>query len=155
FFVILASGGIASSACAAGSAAQIADTTLATVGHDRIIGLQSFRTGWNDLTPPARGDSLTPAEARRFLDLLIGREALTEAALRAAPAPTAADSAQWAGIRDRLAMRIALDSALSVLRHDRQSRGEPALEAEAMGVALRESTVTRLGVRYDDPLVER
>src|SRR5689334_6721586 len=52
------------------------DSLLARVAGHREISVSSFRRAWNQVAPPSRPDSLTPESARRFLDLLIGKERL-------------------------------------------------------------------------------
>jgi hypothetical protein len=131
------------------------DTVLAVVGHGRTVDTGAFRRGWAQLAPPARPDSLTPQGARRFLDLLIDKEALADRALQEAWHWTPLESAQVANLRDRVMMRIALDSALAAAAATRAAHGEPALDAEPLGVAVRESTVARLQVSYDEPGLAR
>ena len=57
------------------------DTVLAKVANGRWVTLSGFRTAWRQVPPPERPDTLTPENARRFLDLLINKEALGEVAL--------------------------------------------------------------------------
>jgi parvulin-like peptidyl-prolyl cis-trans isomerase-like protein len=133
----------------------LADTVLAVVGDRRTIDAATFRQGWAQVTPPARADSLTPESARRFLDLLIDKEALAERAVEETFEWTSLESAQVASLRDRTMMRTALDSSLTVAARARAARGEPPLDAERLGVAARESTVSRLEVTYEEALVAR
>jgi hypothetical protein len=133
----------------------LADTVLAVVGRGRTIDAETFRRGWAQIAPPARADSLTPESARRFLDLLIDKEALAERAVEETFEWTSLESAEVVSIRDRTMMRTALDSALTVAARARAARGEPPLGAEALGVAARESTVSRLDVTYEETLVAR
>jgi parvulin-like peptidyl-prolyl cis-trans isomerase-like protein len=128
---------------------------LAVVGEARIVDASAFRRRWKEVTPPVRPDSLTPQGARRFLDLLIDREALAERALREAQPWTPGESAAVAGLADRLVLRMALDSALAGEAASRAARGAAALDDEALGVAVRESTVARLQPTYDDVLLTR
>src|SRR5262245_1878090 len=131
------------------------DTVLAVVGEARIVDAGVFRRRWREVAPPARPDSLTPQGARRFLDLLVDREALAERALREAPPMTPRDSAAMASLSDRLVMRVALDSALAREATSRAARGETPLDDEALGVAVRERTVTALHPTYDEALLTR
>jgi hypothetical protein len=68
---------------------------------------------------------------------------------------TTVESAQVANLRDRTMMRVMLDTTLARFSAARAARGEPGLPTQALGVAARESTVARLEVRYDEPLVGR
>ena len=131
------------------------DSVLATIDGERTITLGDFRRGWGAVAPPARPDTLTPQAARQFLDLLIDKELLAARATQETWEWTAVESAQVAGLKDRTMMRVALDSALAVGAKARAARGDSALDFEALGVAVRESTVAKLEVRYDDVLLER
>lgn len=131
------------------------DTVLAVVGQGRIVTAGLFRRGWVQVGPPARPDSLTPQSARRFLDLLIDKEALAERALRETWHWTPLESTQVAALRDRVMMLTALDSALALAAATRVAHGEPALDAEPLGVAVRESTVARLQVSYEEAALAR
>ena len=131
------------------------DSVLATVGDGRIVGAAAFGRQWAAVSPPARPDSLDAAGARRFLDLLVDKEVLAERAVRERYAWTPSESTQVANLGDRLVMRVALDSALAGLVRERLARGEPPLEPEPLGVALRETTVARLRIVCDAPLLER
>ena len=57
------------------------DTVLAQVADGRFVTLSDFHNAWRQVDPPGRPDSLTPVSARKFLDLLIGKESLAEVAL--------------------------------------------------------------------------
>src|SRR5262245_38562708 len=131
------------------------DSVLATIDARRIITVGDFRRGWAAVAPPARPDTLTPQAARQFLDLLIDKELLAARATEETWEWSAVESAQVAGLKDRTMMRVALDSALVAGAGARAARGDSALGAEALGVAVRESTVAKLEVRYDDVLLER
>ena len=131
------------------------DTVLAVIGEARTVDAGDFRRRWKDVAPPARPDSLTPQGARQFLDLLIDREALAAQALREALPWTPAESAGVARLADRWVMRMALDSALAGEVASRAARGDAPLDVDALGVAVRESTVSRLHPRYDDALLVR
>ncbi len=120
----------------------------------RAITRAQFARGWTQTRPPVRPDSLTPAGARRFLDLLVGKEAL---GLMAAGEPeewTARDRAGYAALRDQLVIGAALDSALAATR---AALGPPAadLDRQELGLAARERAATRLDVAWDDSLVAR
>ena len=131
------------------------DTVLALIGERRTVGINAFRRGWAQVAPPARPDSLTPEGAQRFLDLLIDKEALAQRALEERWVWSPGESAQVASLRDRMMMRVALDSALAGAVRDYSAQGEPPPDPEALGVALRESTVARLAATYDEALLAR
>ena len=131
------------------------DSVLATIDERRIITVGDFRRGWGAVLPPARPDTLTPQAARQFLDLLIDKELLAARASEETWEWSAVESAQVAGLKDRTMMRVALDSAMAAGASARAARGDSALGPEALGVAVRESTVAGLEVRYDEVLLER
>lgn len=131
-----------------------ADTVLARVG-DRLVTATAFRRGWTQVRPPDRPDSLTPENARRFLDLLIDKELLAARAAQVAPQWTAFESLQVSNLRDRTVLRVALDSAMNVAALARRARGDSALSRELLGVAARESTVAKMGVTYDEALLAK
>jgi len=131
------------------------DSVLATIDEKRFISAGDFRRGWAAVLPPSRPDTLTPQAARQFLDLLIDKELLAGRASEETWEWSAVESAQVAGLKDRTMMRVALDSAMAAGARTRAARGDSVLTSEALGVAVRESTVAGLEVRYDDVLVER
>src|SRR5262245_26871113 len=133
---------------------QLPDSVVAVVDARRIT-VGDFRRGWGQVLPPSRPDTLTPQVARQFLDLLIDKELLAARATEETWEWSAVESAQVAGLKDRTMMRVALDSALVAGARARAARGEPALDGEALGVAVRESTVAKLEVRYDEVLLDR
>ena len=95
-------------------AGALPDSLLARVGNGRDITVSQFRIAWSHLAPPERPDSLTPQTAREFLQLLIGKEALGEAALREPWVWTEEESAGYVALRDHLVLRAMLDSTLDV-----------------------------------------
>ena len=131
------------------------DTVMAVIEGSRTVTVGAFQRGWVQVAAPARPDSLTPEAARRFLDLLIGKELLAARASGERWEWTSIERAQIASLRDRTMMRVALDSALATFAQARAARGETALDPVALGVAVRESTVARLEVRYQELLIER
>ena len=128
------------------------DTILAVVDGSLTVTVAAFRRGWTQIAPPSRPDSLTPEAARRFLELLVDKELLAARATDEKWAWTSIESAQVASLRDRTMIRMALDSTLA---RARAAHGDTSLGPEALGVAARESTVARLGVRYDEALIGR
>jgi hypothetical protein len=131
------------------------DTVLAVINETRIVTVADFRTGWKQVPPPARSDTLTPQSARQFLDLLIDKELLAARASQETWEWSAVESAQVASLRDRTMMRVALDSALIATARARAVRGDSTLSPQALGVAARESTVARLHMSCDELLLAR
>jgi len=128
------------------------DSVLARVGPTRTVTVSEFRKAWGQLQPPARPDSLTPESARQFLDLLVEKEVLAERAMQEKWVWTAIDTAQYLSLRDQLMVKMALDSALA---EGHRQPGADTLSIDQLGVAVRESTVAKMAVRFDDKVVER
>ena len=133
----------------------MADTVLATVGSDRVITRSEFLRAWNQVRPPSRPDSLTPEAASEFLDLLIGREALGARALSERFTLTREESLKYRGLRDRLTMQAALDSALRETQERMLAAGDTVTDTQALGVAARESLVARTELRWNEPALVR
>src|SRR5690349_16478123 len=128
------------------------DSLLARVAGHREISVSSFRRAWNQVAPPSRPDSLTPESARRFLDLLIGKELLGEAALAERWTWTASETAQLAATADRMVMGWELDSALTATRHERLAVRDTIRSTEVLGTVARDTLVARLRAVFDDSL---
>ncbi len=147
-------------AVSSGAPAGLPDSVLAVIGSGlpgepgREIGRARFARAWSRLAPPARPDSLTPAGARRFLDLLLDREALGLMAARERWTWTARDSAAFETLRDRLVVEAMLDSALTATRLVLGPAGD-SLDRAALGLAARELAMERLSPVYDDSLLAR
>jgi len=135
--------------------ASMPDTLLARVAHHREVTRSGFYAAWGQVDPPARPDSLTPNGARKFLDLLIGKEALGEAALRERWTWTADESTQYAGIRDQMTLEVALDSALTDLHHRLQAAGDTTSDPRTLGIMARDSFATHIGLTVDLGLARR
>jgi hypothetical protein len=131
------------------------ESVLAWVGKSRVIGVSQFHRAWEQVSPSSRPDTLTPETARKFLDLLVDKEVLGERASQERWTWTALESAQYVSLRDRLTLRVVLDSVLDDARQKMAAKGDTVRNAEALGIAARESTVAGMAVRFDDPLVER
>ena len=131
------------------------DSLLARVGNRRDISISGFRSAWSRLTPPDRPDSLTPHTAREFLELLIGKEALGEAALRERWVWTAGESAGYLGLRDHMVLRAMLDSTLGAARARLLAAGDSVPDEGALGVIARDQRMASLGVAFDQALLER
>ena len=149
-----------SAACAAPSAGArdggpLPDSLLARVGTHRHVSLAEFRRSWHRVAPPQRPDSLTPASAREFLDLLIGKEVLAEVALRTPWKWTPAESADVRGLADRLTMKAMLDSALLSTYNAHVARGDTVRDLGRLGTLARDETLARFAVQFDTTLTRR
>lgn len=142
-------------AAAPTSAPALPDTVLARIGEARLITVADFRRAWSQVKPPARPDSLTPRTAREFLELMIGKEALGEAALREPWVWTAAESARYEGLRDRMMMALALDSALRVTQAARISARKDSLDATDLGTLARDEAIARMNIEYREDVLQR
>lgn len=130
------------------------DSVLATIGNGRVVTTSAFRKGWALVGAP-RPESITPEDARQFLDLLIDKEILASKAIEETWEWSSVESAQVANLSDRTMMRVALDRDLAEQAKRRAARGDSALHPEALGIAARESTVAKLDVTYDAELTAR
>jgi hypothetical protein len=131
------------------------DSVLARIGARREVTLAAFQEAWRQVAPPARPDSVTPEGARRFLELLAGKEALGEIALREAPAWLPEDSARYRATIDQLTLRAALDSALAATRAALAAAGDTTADERALGVAARDSAVARMRPEWDEAALAR
>src|SRR5207249_522478 len=113
------------------------------------------RRSWAQVAPPARPDSLTPQAAREFLELLIGKEALAEAALRETWVWTHAESAQFGALRDRLTVQAALEEPLDEARRNLERAGAGAVDPQQAGLAARDSAAARMHAAFDDAVLAR
>ena len=143
-----------------GTRSGLPDSVLAVIGSgrpgepSREIGRARFVRAWSQLAPPARPDSLTPAGALRFLDLLLDKEALGLMVARERWTWTARESAAFETLRDRLVVEAMLDSALTATRLALGPAGD-SLDRQALGLLARERAVERLRPVYDDSLLAR
>jgi hypothetical protein len=131
------------------------DTLLARVGAHRQVSISTFRHAWSQVAPPQRPDSLTPQSARKFLDLLIGKEVLGEAALAVQWTWTARESAEYLGLADRLVMRAMLDSALQATYVKHLAAGDTLHDTQTLGTAARDGTFGGSSVTFDTTLTRR
>jgi hypothetical protein len=144
----------------AGPRSGLPDSILAVIGSGRPgapareIGRARFVRAWSLLAPPARPDSLTPAGALQFLDLLLDKEALGLMVARENWTWTARESAAFETLRDRLLVEVMLDSALTATRLSLGPAGD-SLDRQALGLVARERAVERLRPVYDDSLLAR
>lgn len=132
---------------------QLPDSVVARVAGKRDVTLFQFRSAWAG-RPGASPEGPTPAQAAEFLEVLVDRELLGEAASREPWVWTPEESTQAGALADRLAVSAALDS---VLAETRRGFGPAAanLTAEEVGIAARDSVLSRLGVRVDRELLAR
>ena len=131
------------------------DTLLARVASHREVTRSGFYVAWAEVSPPARPDSLTPRGARQFLDLLIGKEALGEAALREKWVWTADESTGYAGLRDQLMLEVTLDSAMVDLRRRVRAQGDTTSDPRTLGIMARDSFATRIALRFDPAMTRK
>ncbi len=134
------------------AAPAMPDSVLARVGKQPIT--------WTDVQAAAtrfgvKPDTLTPKQAREFLDVLVDQKAITAQTTRLPRLWTARDSADYHGLVDRLELDAALDSALAIERVARVARGDTALDKMSMGVAVRDAAVKAVRFTYDEPLIAR
>jgi PPIC-type PPIASE domain len=134
---------------------SLPDSLLARVGDHRQISLADFRLAWSQVSPPQRPDSLTPLTARKFLDLLVGKEVLGTTALQTPWVWTARESAEYLGLSDHLVMGVMLDSALTVTYLRQAAKGDTIRNLNDLGTLTRDSTVAALGVTFDTTLTRR
>jgi len=130
---------------------------LRTAGPDgsgRAISRAGFLRAWSRTAPPTRPDSLTPAGARGFLELLLDKEALALMAARERWAWTAPESAAFEALRDRLVVRAMLDSALAEAAAG-LGAGSDSLDRQTLGIAARDRAMARIGPVFDDSLLAR
>jgi hypothetical protein len=125
------------------------------VGSRRDITVSRFRSAWAQLTPPQRPDSLTPETAREFLQLLVGKEALGEAAMREPWVWAEDESTGYLALRDHLVLRAALDSTLEVERRRIAAAGDTVPGEGALGVLARDRRIAGLDLTFDAALLER
>jgi hypothetical protein len=119
------------------------------------VTISAFRHAWDQMAPPQRPDSLTPESARKFLDLLISKEVLGEAALATPWVWTARESADYLGLADRMVMKAMLDSALAATYQAHLARGDTLRDSETVGTAARDDTIGHMAVRFDTTLTRR
>jgi hypothetical protein len=136
-------------------ARALPDSILAEVGPRRRISVADFRRAWAQVAPPARPDSLTPQAAQEFLRLLVGKEALAEAALRESWTWTHAESAKFNALRDRLTLQAALEGPLADARADLERAGTKDPDGSIAGRVARDSAVARLRPVYDEAALGR
>jgi PPIC-type PPIASE domain len=129
------------------------DSVLAVVAGHREITATQFLRSWEQVRPPARPDSLTPQSAREFLELLVDKELLAEAAGKERWTWTAQESAMYRGLRDRLALQVVLDSVLARTQAEMAAEGVTVPSRDSLGIAARERAIARMQVQFDEPLV--
>jgi hypothetical protein len=138
-----------------GNAGALPESVLASIGTSRTVSVADFRAAWSRAKPSAPLASLTPDEARQFLGLLIDRELLAEEANRQSWAWTPQEASRYRALRDRLMVGAALDSALEEARKSFATTKDTVSDAERLGIDVRDRTVARMSVRFDEALLER
>ena len=135
------------------AAHPLPDTVLARLDGRVDITASRFVRATGRLS--ARPDSLTPKERQRFLDLLIDQQVLADRVAQERWNWTAQESSSAVYLADHLVLQVALDSALSEAAAAREARGEPALDQQALGILVRDSTVDAMKPRWDDARLAR
>src|SRR5262245_10119603 len=79
----VAAAAIAATPPASRKSATLPDSVLARTGN-REVTVREFLNAWKGVQPPTRPDSLTPENAREFLDLLVDKEVLGAYAMKEA-----------------------------------------------------------------------
>ena len=131
--------------------APLPDSVLARIDDREDITERRFKRAVRLLG--GEPDSLTPETRDGFLRLVIEQRLLaTAAASDPRPWPKV-DSVNFRLERNRIVMQGALSHRLSELERHRRSLGQPDLNANAMGIAFRESLMVDLAPRFDDALL--
>ncbi len=149
---------VVTAATAAGAAkapGAMPDSVLATMDGGRVVTMSTFTRGWRQMRPPARPDSLTPDGARQFLDLLLEKELLSEAASREKWAWTDRERAEYDALRDHLVIEAMLDSAMEVVRRDLKAHGYTTNDKDTLGIVARDNAMARVHATFDDTLCAR
>ncbi len=144
-------GASASASGAASAATAWPDSVLARVGP-REITVREATDAWRAARPIVPADSITPAGAARFLDLLVAQSALTQAAVGARVAWAPEDSLGQRGLQDRLAMSLAVEAELARSRADARDDSADVL---VLGVRARDRIVAASAVTFDDSAAAR
>lgn len=100
-------------------------------------------------------DRLTPERRDEFLQLVIEQRLLASAAATSNRPWTNEDSLNFQRDENRILMQSALSHRLERLDARRRSLGQPTLDTQAMGIALRESLMVELAPRFDEALLAR
>jgi hypothetical protein len=86
---------------------------------------------------------------------MIDLELMASAAARETWTWTAAESASYAGAQDQLVLRAVLDSVLALTRAALPETAAAARDPGVLGMAAREQITAGLGIRFEEPAVER
>lgn len=129
------------------------DSVLVRLGNGEDVTVRRFQRAVRVLG--ANPDTLTAASREVFLQRIIEQRLLASAALRSNLPWSAEDSARFAGECDHIRMSAALALEFDSLEARRRAQGLPDLDANAMGIAARESLATRSSAVWDDALVTR
>lgn len=135
-------------------AAALPDSTLARVTIGPGAGEHRDLTRQQMIVAATRAgrrlDSLTPKDRREFLDILVDQAVLVARVEREPRHWERRDSSDYQQLRDRLVLRAALDSAMTVASAERAARGDTALAPQALGVLLRDQEVVKLAPRWNE-----
>ena len=158
--VLLAGAPGAGAATAPKAPAAAPDSIIARAGG-HAISLGELEQTWRRANPGASVDSLTPEARREFLQLLVEKALLSQAALKANPPLNPLQQADLRALEDNLTQRTLLDSLLVPYREevrrawalDRNADTSfSAVNLEA-SKRLRDSTLARARIRYDDATI--
>ncbi len=133
------------------------ESVLARVGSVRAITREDLARALARSEPPLGPDSSrhTPEQEERFLELLIDRELLAEAAGREPWVSTPEETGAVEAIRDRMVLSAMLAIVLDQTRAGMAARGDSAADDSQVGIVARERALARSEVTYDSALIER
>jgi hypothetical protein len=129
------------------------DSVLARIDEREDVTARRFRRAVRLLGGDP--DSLTPQRRDEFLQLVIEQRLLASAAAASNRPWRQEDSLNFLRDENRILMQSALSHRLERLDARRRSLGQPTLDMQAMGIALRESLMVELAPRFDQALLER
>lgn len=135
------------------SPAGLPDTVLARIDGQEDVTARRFLRAVRILGGSAEG--LTPERRDEFLQLVIEQRLIARAAAASSRAWSRDDSANFARDENRILMQSALSHRLERLDARRRALGQPTLDRQAMGIALRESLMVELAPAFDTTLLAR
>lgn len=100
-------------------------------------------------------DRLTPERRDEFLQLVIEQRLLAAAAAASNRPWRTEDSLNFQRDENRILMQSALSHRLERLDAHRRALGQPTLDTQNLGIALRESLMVELAPRFDEALLTR
>lgn len=100
-------------------------------------------------------DRLTPKDRREFLDVLVDQAVLVARVGQEPRRWEHRDSTDWNLLRDRLVLRLALDSALVEINFERAARGDSLLPQREAGMILRDRAVAKLAPTWNEEALRK